>query len=154
MRLMSYDYKVIYRPGKLSIADPLSRLCQNTLDQGQTYDEENERIVRLVVDDSCPIAVPPCEIIEATKRDVELLELIQWLPYPPKRWPKTPTRYQVVSRDLSTDGKLVLKNNKIVIPKTLQNRILALAHEPHLGIEAMKRRLREKVWWPRIDTID
>lgn len=153
LRLMSYDYKVIYRPGKLNIADPLSRLCQNTLDQGQTYDEESERIVRLVVDDSCPIAVPPCEIIEATKRDVELLELIQWLPYPPKRWPKTLTRYRVVSRDLSTDGKLVLKNNKIVIPKTLQNRILALAHEPHLGIEAMKRRLREKVWWPRIDTM-
>lgn len=28
LRLQAYKYKVIYRPGKMNIADPLSRLCK------------------------------------------------------------------------------------------------------------------------------
>ncbi|XP_055522693.1 uncharacterized protein K02A2.6-like [Wyeomyia smithii] len=38
-----------------------------------------------------------------------------------------------------------------VIPKALQNRILELSHEGHPGIVVMKRRLRQKVWWPGMD---
>lgn len=153
LRLMSYDYKVIYRPGKSNIADPLSRLCQEAPDQVKSYDEESERIVRLVSTDVCPVAVSLLEIIEATRNDDDLSELIRWLPYPQKRWPKTLVRYKFIASDLSTDGELILKNKKIVVPKALQIRILKLAHEPHLGIVAMKRRLREKVWWVRIDTM-
>lgn len=153
LRLMSYDYKVIYRPGKSNIADPLSRMCQNQTLCPSSYDEESERIVRLISSDVSPVAIPVIEIIEATKKDLDLLELIKWLPYPHKRWPKTLARYRLVANDLSTDGQIILKNQKIVIPRSLQKKILQLAHEPHLGIDAMKRRLREKVWWVRIDTM-
>lgn len=52
---------------------------------------------------------------------------------------------------LSSDGSLVYKDQKIVIPRCLQSRVLELAHEPHLGISSMKRRLRIKVWWSRMD---
>lgn len=153
LRLMSYDYKVIYRPGKSNIADPLSRMCQNPNICPNSYDEESERIVRLVSSDASPVAVSTVEIIEAYKNDLDLMDLIKWLPYPHKRWPKTLARYKLIANDLSTDGDLILKNQKIIIPRSLQRKILQLAHEPHLGIDAMKRRLREKVWWVRIDTM-
>ncbi|XP_062555305.1 uncharacterized protein K02A2.6-like isoform X1 [Armigeres subalbatus] len=39
----------------------------------------------------------------------------------------------------------------MVIPKSLRNRFLQLAHEGHPGESAMKRRLRERVWWPGMD---
>jgi len=44
-----------------------------------------------------------------------------------------------------------LKDNRIVIPKSLQQRILDLAHETHQGVVKTKLMLREKVWWPGID---
>lgn len=110
LRLMSYDYKVIYRPGKSNIADPLSRMCQNQTLCPSSYDEESERIVRLISSDVSPVAIPVIEIIEATKKDLDLLELIKWLPYPHKRWLKTLARCRLVANDLSTDGQIILKN--------------------------------------------
>lgn len=93
LRLMSYDFKIMYRPGKSNIADPLSRLCQSCPDTGPSFDEECERIVRLVGVESCPNALSMDEIVIATKQDPELQELMKWLPYKAKRWPKTLVRY-------------------------------------------------------------
>lgn len=50
---------------------------------------------------------------------------------------------------------MVYNAQRIVIPRCLQKRTLELAHEPHLGITAMKRRLRMKVWWSKMnDMVD
>lgn len=38
-----------------------------------------------------------------------------------------------------------------MIPEALQQRFLELAHEGHLGEAMMKRRLRSRCWFPRID---
>lgn len=151
LRLMSFKYQVIYQPGKSNIADPFSRLCQDAEICDESFDEEAERIIRMVSHDICPASLSHEEISDATCKDIELSDLIKWLPYPVKRWPKTLIKYKSFAKDLSTDGCIVLKNKKIIIPKILQNRVLQLAHEPHLGIIAMKKRLREKVWWVRID---
>lgn len=151
LRLMAYDYKVMYRPGKNNIADPLSRLCQSTPDQGKCFDEESERIIREVANTSCPVAITIDEIIAATKTDTELQEVIKWLPFHPRRWPKTLQRYKKLADCLTSDGDLLMKDHRIVIPRCLQHRILQLAHNPHLGMSSMKRRLRAKVWWTRMD---
>ncbi|XP_037728604.1 uncharacterized protein K02A2.6-like [Drosophila subpulchrella] len=60
--------------------------------------------------------------------------------------PFYPFRFEV-----STLGNLLLRGTKIVIPKNLRRKVLELAHEGHPGETAMKRRLRSKVWWPRMD---
>lgn len=153
LRLMSFDYKIMYRPGKGSIADPLSRLCQTVPNNGPSFDEETERIIRFITEDTCPIALSLQEIEQATCNDEELQELIKWLPYPSRRWPKTLLRYKKLASCLTTDQKVIMKDQKLVIPRTLQKRTLSLGHDPHLGISSMKRRLRTKVWWSGMDTM-
>ena len=59
--------------------------------------------------------------------------------------------YLCVKNELCTIGKIVLRGNRIVIPKYLQNEVLQLAHEGHPGIVKMETRLRTKVWFPSMD---
>ena len=47
------------------------------------------------------------------------------------------------------DG-LVLRGNRICIPKSLQNQIVTLAHQGHQGIVRTKQLVRNYVWFPGI----
>ena len=50
------------------------------------------------------------------------------------------------------DSNLILRSNRIVMPDALQSKILTVAHEGHQGIVRTKALLREKVWFPNIDS--
>jgi len=52
----------------------------------------------------------------------------------------------------ANDTDLILRGNRIVMPETLQGKVLILAHEGHQGIVRTKALLREKVWFPNIDS--
>ena len=56
-----------------------------------------------------------------------------------------------MKKELCVIGKVVLRGTRIVIPQSLRQQVLAIAHEGHVGIVATKLRLRTKVWWPGID---
>ena len=57
-----------------------------------------------------------------------------------------------VRQDIEIVGKLALKNNRLVITWPLRKRTLELLHKGHQGIEKMKRRARQGVFWPNMDT--
>lgn len=46
---------------------------------------------------------------------------------------------------------VILRGHMIVIPESLQKRVLALAHVGHQGMSKTKARLRAKVWFPAMD---
>ena len=48
---------------------------------------------------------------------------------------------------------MLLKCDRLVIPATLQERIVDIAREGHLGIVKTKALLREEVWFSRMDKI-
>jgi len=53
-----------------------------------------------------------------------------------------------VTNELSiTRQGIMLRGTRIVIPTTLQDKMLSLAHEGHLGITKTKALLRTKVWF-------
>ena len=67
-------------------------------------------------------------------------------------WHKLETKqYLLVRNELSVIGKLVLRGTWIIIPSSLRNQVLHLAHKGHPGIVSRKHRLRTKVWWPGCD---
>ena len=59
--------------------------------------------------------------------------------------------YNKSRNQLCIAGRLILKENKIVIPKELHQRILQIVHENHMGIVKTKQTLRTKVWWPTLN---
>lgn len=143
LRLQSYKYKVVYRPGKNNIADPLSRLSRFTEhSSGRDY-------VHKIIEITKPIAVTLNEIEEHCKLDTEIQKVKEGIYN--NNWDETVKTYKLFANELCFCGEILLRGTKIVIPKELRNRVLAAAHEGHPGIVAMKLRLRTKVWWPKYD---
>ncbi|XP_044572124.1 uncharacterized protein LOC123257372, partial [Drosophila ananassae] len=102
-----------------------------------------------VVENSIPQSMTISEIANHSTKDEIIdamccLDCDSWKPGSLKEL--YPFRYE-----LSAIGALLLRGNRIVIPTSLRNRVLELAHEGHPGESAEKRRLRSKVWWPLID---
>lgn len=147
LRLQSYDFKVVYRPGKTNIADALSRM--NTHQQRDRGD--NCDFVRMVVQQSVPIALTAKEVEQASAVDQELNHVKECVRTGNWNECSIPA-YLHVKEELSTYGELLLRGTRLVIPKSLQDCVLKLAHEGHQGIGKTKNRLRSKVWWPKIDS--
>lgn len=73
--------------------------------------------------------------------DMNLQDLIQWLPYTASRWHETLARFKQLATDITFDGE----NN--YIEKSAEYHVLCLfSPQAHLGITSMKRRLKTRVW--------
>lgn len=149
LRLQAFKFQVIYKPGKSSIADPLSRLC--TLQSDATFDEPNQHHIYFLVKEAVPKALTISDLAKSCEADNEIKETIitildnSW-DTKGKNSPFYPFRLE-----FTTLGPFLLRGNKIVIPSDLRLHTLRLAHEGHPGESVMKRRFWSKVWWPQID---
>lgn len=145
LRLQSFDFKVVYKPGKSNIADPLSRLCKI----GGSTPYNNEDYVQQIVEYARPKAVTLSEINEHSSTDSEIQNVKQGVFQ--NIWNDTVLNFKVFQAELCFYKNILLRGNKLVIPRKLRHVVLKAAHEGHPGIVAMKHRLRTKVWWPKID---
>ena len=68
LRLQSYSFQVVYRPGKTNIASALSRL--DSLDQKDTSGEETDA-VKMIAEESTPMVLIAKEV-ERASEDPEL----------------------------------------------------------------------------------
>ncbi|XP_064105993.1 uncharacterized protein LOC135215363 [Macrobrachium nipponense] len=60
--------------------------------------------------------------------------------------------YWKLREDLYADGDLVLYGARVVVPAALRRRTLPHLQNSHRGVEATKRRARQSVLWPGIDS--
>lgn len=145
LRLQSYKYKVIYKPGKTNIADPLSRLCKHS---NPLFEGEHDH-VHQIIEQSRPRALAMDAIAEDSRTDKEICDVKKGL-YD-LEWSELVKTYKIFENELCFCEDILLRGTRIVIPRNLRKDVLNAAHEGHPGIVAMKGRLRTKVWWPRID---
>ena len=148
LRLQGYDYKVVYRPGNTNIADCLSRLNNRS-----NKDESGEQVdvVRFVAKESEPVAMDIKDIEIESSKDEELECVRQYIQN--GNWNDCKlVAYSAIKHELCCIGQIIMRGNRIVIPKTLRGNVLKLAHEGHQGITKTKFRLRSKVWWPKMDS--
>lgn len=137
LRLQAYKGKVIYRPGKTNIADPLSRLAITRKCDSKSFDELAEHYVNWVVTNSAPVAIKLAEIERQSAVD-EVIQAVK-------------CGIKIFAAELCFAGEILMRGTRIVMPESLRDRTLELAHEGHPGMTLMKQRLRAKVWWPKLD---
>ncbi len=114
----------------------------------EKHSHESDGYVRFVAISATPRALTSREVEEASEKDPELIEVRKAIEsgHFEKCMP-----YAAIANEMCTIGYLVLHGTRVVLPKVLQARALALAHEGHLGIVGMTQHLRTKVWWPGMD---
>ena len=148
LRLQSYDYTVQYKPGKTNIADSLSRL--SCFPQKEPRRNIAEEYVRFVAQEAVPKAMTARQVEECSNNDAELVRIRECIQRGDWEDIKC-SKYYPVRDELCTVGKLILRGTRMIIPQELRLKVIALAHEGHVGMSGTKLRLRTKVWWPGLD---
>ena len=159
LRLQPYDFIVKFRPGKGNPADWMSR---HPLSTGSTmrHSKVAEEYLNFIVAHTTPKAMTVSEISIAAKQDRVLQEVMARLTT--GNWNSIDQNsdaypYLRVKDQLSVastqEGIVLLYDTRIVVPYSLQRRVIDLAHEGHQGLVKTKQLLREKVWFPGLNKI-
>ena len=142
-RLHQYNFHIQHVSGKDNTADSLSRLpskCENYTDSGTVC----ENYVRFVYDTNMLDlqAVTLAERSHETRRDDTLSKLIEHIQ--DGKWSRDEKLkpFKAVKEELSVYEGVFLRGNRIVVPSSLQKKILKLSHETHQGIVKTKQFLR------------
>ena len=165
LKLQEYEFCVVYEPGKLNPADYLSRHPLPTTSATSREEKVAEQHINYIIANAVPKSMSLDEIKTATKEDVALnlcmtaMQSQQWSNVL-KKAPNSDIASELQSlhhvKDeltLNATSDLLLRNNRIVIPASLRERTVDIAHEGHQGVVKTKQLLREKVWFPGIDRI-
>lgn len=146
LRLQAFDFEVKYQPGENNMADAFSRMA--IVDVGNTEDAD---VISWLVKEILPSALTLKEIEKESLQD-DNLSLIRDA-ISSGVWDSVPVQYKAatIKDDLIEFEGLVLRGDRIVMPSSLQEKIVQLAHLGHQGSTGMKAHLRSKVWFPEMD---
>lgn len=93
------------------------------------------------------------EVRSATEQDQELGTLSHLIS---NRWTDVGSpvykMYRHFREELTIDGGILYKGARVIIPKTMQTKILKLLHVSHNGINSTLRRARHTVFWIGMNT--
>ena len=150
LRMQVFDYTIEYKPGSENIADSLSQLSCSQSQEEEKMKNVAEEYIRFIAQTVTPKAMTTREVEEQSHHDAELSEVRRCIRE--GVWSnKECAKYIPVKEELCAIGKVVLRGAHNVIPQSLRQQVLAIAHEGHVGIVATKLRPRTKVWWPGND---
>ena len=156
LRMQKYDYALEYKPGKeLVLPDMLSREPVSP-----TIDDNMEEEIALhvhLVRRTLPVTESKLEEIKReTAEDQSMSKLSETIKY---GWPETKGETPVsihacwdVRDELSELNGVVLRGERIVIPPSMRKEMLERIHQGHMGIEKSKRRARDTLYWPGMNS--
>ena len=95
------------------------------------------------------------EVLQETNKDKEFQSLKHYIStgWPAKRSqiPVFLHPYWNLRDELMIESGILMKNSKVLIPKTLKQKYVRQIHQGHQGIEACRSRAREFVFWVNIN---
>ena len=148
LRLMQYDLEIVYKQGtELHIADMLSRAHADPDPDQKTCFGNINAVSHLRVSKKTAKALK-----ETTSQDdvMKLLKEVIINGWPEKKddVPVQIAPYFSFRDELTVHDGLIMKGERIVIPKAERHRIKERIHSSHLGQGSALRRARECVYWP------
>ena len=147
MRLQNYNLNVIHIKGsEMYLADTLSRAHSTSTEPSELFDKDLSIA-------SIGIAHQMVQRIQdETKKDDTLRHLMQQCK---DGWPVNTNKiencikpYATYKNDITITDNLILKQNQIIIPKSLQKEMLQILHETHQGVVKTKQLAKEYMHWP------
>jgi len=150
MRMMRFNPRAVYVPGKtLVIADTLSRAPLSV-----TGNVAAENAVQSYVDSITTAsfsAIRLADVRRATASDRDLQSVMQYTlsgwPDSVDSLPENVKRYFSISSHLSISDQLLLYDDRIYIPQSLQPFVLDRIHDGHQGVTKCRERARSSVYW-------
>ncbi|XP_044175498.1 uncharacterized protein K02A2.6-like [Acropora millepora] len=151
-------------PDPSKVQEIINLATPSTVSESSSRQEKvAEEFVDYLAKTSTPKAIDIHEIIAATKQDPTLQAVTKamdkgdWFKFSKEPCIDTDL-YKAMEKvrhelTLSTTHGIILKGTRIVMPTTLQQRVIDLAHVGHQGIVKTKKLLREKVWFPRMNNM-
>ncbi|XP_011145827.2 uncharacterized protein K02A2.6-like [Harpegnathos saltator] len=156
MRLMRYNYKVIYMPGKqLILANCLFRNpIQSIKNSEKEFEEEIDYYVHFVTS-HFPASKNLLERIkDEQERDPVCIKLKEFCL---NKWPtkdriqKKLLAYFQLKDNISFSNDFLMFNSRLIIPPSLQRKLLLKVHEGHLGVNKCRDKAKQSIWWLGID---
>ena len=149
IRTWQYDFTPEWIPGKQnSISDALSRVSPLEL---QDSDKEGGILAVNILQNSNFENRELEELKQATSEDIELQALKNVIStgWPQKRSSLSSSlqNYWNYRDELMMENGILLKNYKILVPRSLQQKYLEKIHAGHQGINSCLQKAREFVFW-------
>ena len=148
LRIQNYDMTIEYRPGKeLLLADGLSRLPNPRSKQEIDLDISvnmvqfsNDKIHQLRSESKS-------DPILSSLQDI----IVSGWPNRRDEIPKQLRPYWCYRDELSVEDGVILKGERVLIPKSMQADVIQRVHAGHQGIEKCKLRAKSCVYWNGIN---
>ena len=150
MDMQDVDFELVYEPGK-DDADPMDYLSRHPLPITGT--DNTQKVVKSVLTTEHAVVID--RIRKETAGDKQLQKLYKRIIK--EDWQKH-RKDDDIKPFFSIRYELHVMNgfrlNQIVIPSKLQNTVIKAAHSlGHLGMSKTKQMLREKYWFPEMNTM-
>ena len=161
VQLQEYMLQVEYKPGLHNPADYLSRHARPATKREEQEARETEEYVRLVIEQSRPLPISMEEIERATQED-DCLQVVKtavitgnWRAITDPKAIRTDearlrlqSLYHIREELAVTQEECLLRGPRLVIPSSLTQKVVDLAHRSHQGMVKTKNRLRTRYGFP------
>ena len=147
MALLPYDFSLQHMPGStMTLTDAFSRLPRSTVQASPEESRSMREFVGMVLSEA---PVTEVELREHTEQDSDLnairrrVQDSRWSDLTDKEEP-----YFKVRSSLTVIEGVIMFDQRFVIPSSLRQKVLRIAHEGHPGRDGFLDTLRQSVWWP------
>ena len=151
LKTQEYSFELFYREGtKIPIADALSRFPDTDKDIHEDVNTVNN------LDDTPMNKTTQLKFKEETEKDAQLIMLKNVISV---GWPTNKEDLQPELRpyyhyrdEMTVENGIVLRGERIVVPKTLRYEMKKKIHTGHMGINSCLRRARTYLYWPNMSS--
>ena len=157
LRLSRFSYSIQHVPGKLLYTpDTLSRAPVSTAEERDlSFQTEAEMFATAAVE-NLPASAQRLDTYKtAQSKDQVCSQVIHYCLH---GWPSKHQishqlkPYWIIREALTVTNRLLLYNQRIVVPASLQQETLSKLHTGHQGIRRCRLRAQSSVWWPNLSS--
>ena len=157
IKVQGFNFSAEDREGKSNATDYNSThaLKDKVPEIEDEYDDE-ELYNNAIIDAQLSHAIA-LEMIRKVTSESQTMAQLKYCILNKRYLPDTPNLrpYKDMFRELNSSvaTQLVLRGRRIVVPESLRQDIVALAHIGHQGATKIEQYLRERVWFPKMDAM-